>query len=149
NAMIFGRGGGGGVVNRVTKTADFMHLGEITLQGGSFGDKRFATDFDRPLGNKLAFRANGVYEDSGSFRNYVDLQRWGLSPSLTYPPYAHTSFHLNYEHFRDIRVADRGVPSFRGLPADVDISTFYGDHNLSHVNANVNIGSVTAERQLG
>ena len=38
NAMIFGRGGGGGVINRVTKEADFMPLHEITLTGGMYGD---------------------------------------------------------------------------------------------------------------
>ena len=43
NAMIFGRGGGGGVINRVTKEAGFTPLREISLQGGSFGNKRFAT----------------------------------------------------------------------------------------------------------
>ena len=40
NAMIFGRGGGGGVVNRVTKTAGFNSFREVVLQGGSFGNKR-------------------------------------------------------------------------------------------------------------
>src|SRR5439155_18602763 len=38
NAMIFGRGGGGGVVNRVTKEAAFAKLREMTFQGGSFGN---------------------------------------------------------------------------------------------------------------
>src|SRR4030095_6355038 len=54
NAMIFGRGGGGGVINRVTKEAGFTPLREISLQGGSFGNKRFAGDVDQALGNKLA-----------------------------------------------------------------------------------------------
>src|SRR6266403_867120 len=47
NAMIFGRGGAGGVINRVTKEADFMPLREITLEGGSFSNKRFATDLNQ------------------------------------------------------------------------------------------------------
>src|SRR4030095_13481934 len=33
NAMIFGRGGGGGVVNRVTKEAGFAPITEMTFQG--------------------------------------------------------------------------------------------------------------------
>src|SRR5207245_9910824 len=45
NAMIFGRGGAGGVINRVTKEAGFTPVREISLQGGSFGNKRVATDF--------------------------------------------------------------------------------------------------------
>ena len=36
NAMIFGRGGGGGVINRVTKEAMFRPVHEFSLQGGSF-----------------------------------------------------------------------------------------------------------------
>src|SRR3982074_3739550 len=35
NAMAFGRGGGGGVLNRVTKTAGWAPLRTITLEGGS------------------------------------------------------------------------------------------------------------------
>ena len=71
NAMIFGRGGMGGVINRVTKEAGFTPLREISLMGGSFGSKRLATDFDHPFNEKMAFRFNGVYENSDSFRDYV------------------------------------------------------------------------------
>src|SRR5258708_30914476 len=39
NAMIFGRGGGGGVINRVTKEAASPRVREITIQGGSFTNK--------------------------------------------------------------------------------------------------------------
>ena len=49
NSMLFGRGGGGGVINRVSKEAGFTSLREITLQGGSFGNKCFSGDFDQPL----------------------------------------------------------------------------------------------------
>ena len=52
SAMIFGRGGGGGVVNRVTKEANFSPLREIYLTGGSFYNRRIAGDFDQPLGTR-------------------------------------------------------------------------------------------------
>src|SRR5215204_3439454 len=81
NSMLFGRGGGGGVINRVTKEAGFSSLREITLQGGSFGNKRFTGDFDQPLGNKVALRLNGLYENSNSFRDGVDLERYGVNPN--------------------------------------------------------------------
>ena len=45
NAMIFGRGGGGGVVNRVTKDAGFQSSRELTVLGGSFGNKRINRRF--------------------------------------------------------------------------------------------------------
>jgi catecholate siderophore receptor len=149
NAMIFGRGGAGGVINRVTKEAVFVPLHEVTLQGGSFGHKRFTADFGQPLGDKVALRLNAVAEDSGSFRDHVDLKRYGFSPALTYTPTTATKITLHYENFRDRRTADRGITSFLGRPADVPIETFYGDPDNSRVRATVNLGSAYVEHQMG
>ena len=149
NAMIFGRGGGGGVINRVTKEAGFTPLHEITLQGGSFGNKRFTADFDQPFGERAAFRMNGMYENSDSFRNYVNLERYGISPTLTIAAGKQTKVTLGYEHFRDYRTADRGITSFQDKPADVPISTFYGNPDESRVRAQVNLGSAAVEHQMG
>src|SRR5262249_35685147 len=135
NAMIFGRGGGGGVLNRVTKEAGFTPLREVSLLGGSYSTQRFATDFDQPLNDKVAFRLNGVYENSDSFRNYVNLERFGVNPTLTIASSPQTKITLGYEHFRDDRVADRGISSFQGRPADIAISTFFGNPNDSRVRA--------------
>src|SRR4030095_5044372 len=149
NAMIFGGGGGGGVINRVTKEAGPASLREITLQGGSFGDKRIAVDFDQPLARDVSFRINGLYENFGSFRDFVGLERYGINPTVTISPRKQTSITLAYENFRDTRTADRGIPSFLGLPIDIDISTFFGNPELSHVRALVNLGTATIEQQVG
>ena len=71
NAMVFGRGGGGGVINRVVKEAGFAPLRAFTVQGGSFNDRRFTTDLDQPFGEHFAGRLNAMYENSDSFRNSV------------------------------------------------------------------------------
>ena len=149
NAMIFGRGGGGGVINRVTKEAEFMPLHEITLTGGMYGDKRFATDLNQQLSDKVAVRLNGMFENSGSFRKYVGLTRYGINPTLTMKPTKTTRITLGYERFRDDRTADRGIPSFQGKPVDVPTSTYFGNPDLSHVRAAVNLGSVAIEQQVG
>jgi catecholate siderophore receptor len=142
-AMIFGRGGGGGVINRVTKEAGFTPLREFTLEGGSFDDKRFAVDLDQPFGSKVAGRLNAVYENSDSFRDFVGLDRSGINPTLTIAPSSNTRFTLGYEHALDHRVADRGISSYHGLPLDVDVSTYFGNPDDSHVRSNVNLGSLT------
>lgn len=149
NALIFGRGGGGGVINRVTKEADFAPISEFTVQGGSYGNKRAAGDFGRSFGDRFAYRLNGVYENSNSYRKYVGLERIGFSPTVTFNAKGDTHFSLTYEFFRDRRTADRGITSFQGKPADVPVSTFYGNPDDSHVRANVNLISGTAEKQIG
>ena len=149
NAMIFGRGGGGGVINRVTKEAVFSPLREFTLQGGSFGNKRVTADFDQPLGDKVAFRVNGLYENSDGFRRFAGLERYAVNPTLTLAPEASTKLTVGYEYFHDGRIADRGIPSFQDRPADIPVSTFFGNPGDSRVRADVNLLSGTVEHQAG
>jgi catecholate siderophore receptor len=148
NAMIFGRGGGGGVINRVTKEAG-SRVREFSLTGGSFRNRRVTGDFGQALSSKSAFRVNGVYENSDSFRRFVGLEREGINPTFAFTPDSKTSIHVGYEFFRDRRTADRGMTSFEGRPVDMPISTFYGDPANSKVRANVNILTGSVERLFG
>src|SRR6266498_524488 len=149
NAMIFGRGGGGGVINRVTKQAGFATVRELALQGGSYGNKRVTGDLEQPLSSFVAFRVSGVYENSRSFRNRVSLNRFGINPTVTFLAGKQTQIRLGCEHFRDNRIADRGIPSFSGRPSDSDISTFFGNPDESKVRARVNLLSGAIEHQKG
>ncbi len=149
NAMIFGRGGGGGVINRVTKEAGFTPVREITLQGGAFQNRRFTADFDQPLGDKAAVRLNALYENSDSFRRFVGLERYGINPTLTLLPSSQTTVTLSYEYFHDGRVADRGIPSFEGSPIDIPISTYFGNPKESPVGVSVNLLAGAIEHQIG
>ena len=146
--MIFGRGGGGGVVNRVIKEAVFQPVRAATLQAGGYDQKRVTADLDQPLTSALAFRVNGMFENSGSFRQGVTLERAAVNPTFTFAPGTQTKVTLGYEHLRDTRVADRGVTSFAGRPADVAPSTYYGDPSNSHVRARVNIASALIEHRF-
>ena len=149
NALIFGRGDSGGVVNRVTKEAGFTPLREITLDGGSFGDIRAAVDLDQPAGDKVALRLNGVYQHSDSFRDFVGLERYGVNPTVTIAPSKDTKITFSYENFQDYRGSDRGIPSFQGLPVDLPVNQFFGNPAYNDVWADVNIGTATIEHQAG
>ncbi len=149
NAMMFGRGGGGGVLNRVTKEAGFTPLRELSVQGGSFGNKRVLADIDQPLNRIAAFRLNSMFEDSGSFRQYGSLRRYGVSPTLTLIPTQSTKLRLSYEYFHDGRVVDRGVPSYRGVPSTAERTVFFGNPDQSKSSADVHLGSAVVEQQIG
>lgn len=149
NSMLFGRGGGGGVINRVSKEAGFSALREFAFQGGSFGAKRFTADLDQPINNRLALRLNSLYENSGSFRDFVDLERYGVNPTATIVVGSKTAVKLSYEYFHDGRVADRGIPSFHGRPVDVPIETFFGNPDNSRVRAGVNLFAANVDHQAG
>ena len=149
NAMIFGRGGGGGVINRVTKEAGFIPLREFTLTGGSYYNRRITGDFGQPINDKIAFRLNGVDENSNSFRRFVNLNRFSINPTFTFTPDQETRITVGYEFTRDRRTADRGITSFQGKPADVPSNTFYGNPDDSRVRSDVDLVSGSFDRQIG
>ncbi len=147
NAMIFGRGGGGGVINRVTKQADWNERREVTLQVGSHERLRGTLDVNLPVNDVFAFRLNGLYEDSDSYRDFVTLERQAINPAVALSFGERTSLRLGFEHFSDERTADRGIPSFGGRPLEVDASTFFGDPDLSFSDAEVNVLSALLEHE--
>ncbi|MDX2268949.1 MAG: TonB-dependent siderophore receptor [Bryobacter sp.] len=149
NALTFGRGGGGGVINRVTKQPQFTPYREISLQGGSFGNRRGTVDLGHSYGSLAAFRLNGVYENSNSFRHDVGLERYGLAPTVSLRPKDNLQVRMAYEYFVDGRTVDRGVPSLDGRPLATSRSTFFGDPAQSRSNATVHLGSGAVEWQLG
>lgn len=138
NAMVFGRGGSGGVLNRVTRKADWGEHGELTAQVGSWNRSRFTIDQGQALGDGAAYRVTAMAEDSDSYRDGVTVERYGVNPTLALRLGDATTATLGYEHFRDDRVADRGVPSLGGRPLPTDPETFFGSPGLSPVWARVN-----------
>ncbi|MGH7525124.1 MAG: TonB-dependent siderophore receptor [Gemmatimonadales bacterium] len=149
NALIFGRGVGGGVINRVSKEAEQAPTRELTLQGGSYGTRRGTIDVGQGVSETVALRLNGMYENSDVFRRDVRVERYGINPTLTFAPNSRTRVTAGFEHFDDYRTADRGIPSFQGHPADADARTFFGDPGLSWADARVDVGTVAVEHGIG
>lgn len=148
NAMIFGRGGGGGVVNRVLKEADGTTIREFVVQGGMFGNARVSSDVGGKVNDQFAVRLNSVYENSDSFRDFVDLKRYGVNPTFTWTPAADTRVKLSYEYFNDWRTADRGIPSQSGRPYSTAPSTFFGNPDISYTKAASNIATAMIEHEF-
>lgn len=136
NAMIFGRGGSGGVINRVSKEAGWDPVRELSVTYGAYDQKRATIDIGNAINDVAAFRLNAVYEDANSYRDGVNLERYGMTPTLTIKPTDNTKIVLSAEYFKDKRIGDRGMPStgsgFKNRPYDIgDHSTFFGNARLS------------------
>jgi catecholate siderophore receptor len=149
NAMIFGRGGGGGIVNRVLKRPSLNPYRAATVAGEGWGRVRLTIDLDQPVGGNFGFRLNGVYEDGGSFRHHVDLKRYGINPTAALVLGPDTRIDFGYEYFHDRRTADRGVPADGDKPIRGFTRTFFGDPDESFARANVNLATIAVEHQFG
>ena len=87
NGMIFGRGGSGGVINRVTKQAGSeIPIRSFSFQAGSFDAKRLLADVGQGINEVAAVRLNAMFESSGSFRDDVTIKRHGINPTVTLRP---------------------------------------------------------------
>jgi catecholate siderophore receptor len=131
NAMIFGRGGGGGVINRVTRVADGRRHVGLSLEGGDFEHRRMVGDLGAAFTGTASGRVNLMHERSGSYRNFVNLERWGVNPSLTYQGDGGFTATLSFERFVDDRTIDRGAPSFQGRPLAIPVGAYFGDPTQS------------------
>ncbi|WP_018987907.1 TonB-dependent receptor [Aromatoleum toluclasticum] len=147
--MTFGRGGAGGVVNRVTKRPVFGHVGEASVTLGSFDQLRGTVDVGDKLGDKAAWRLNAMAERADSFRDGVDAKRYAFNPSVTFTPGGNTALTLAYERLYDERTADRGIPSQGDRPFDTKRSTFFGNADQSKSRAMVDALSAVLEHDFG
>lgn len=148
NGLAFGRGGNGGVINRVQKEAGWSPVRELTVSGGSYGHMRGALDIGGGLSERVAGRVNVVSEQSDSFRDGVELRRNGISPTLTIQATDATKIVLGAEYFNDLRVTDRGIPSQNGKPFKTDESTFFGNAAQSPTETTVKALNASVEHRF-
>lgn len=156
NAMIFGRGGIGGLVNRVTKVADGHLTRSFRLEGGSDNFVRAQFDLGAPLSDGLAVRVTGVYQDGDSYRDGVNFNRWGFNPTVSVKLGSDTVLQAGYEHFQDDRIADRGVPARFGAgingvvvgPLPTPRGQFFGDPADSPTGTNTDAATLFIEHHF-
>ena len=113
SALTFGRGAGGGILNRTLKEADGTRIYEATAQTGSYGDRRVSIDAGQAVNQNFAARLNAFYEASDTFRNYGNLERYGFNPTVSFTPNDSTKIKLSYEYYHDQRTA---LSAWEGLP---------------------------------
>lgn len=145
NAMIFGRGGGGGVINRVVKEAQWATTRDLRFEGGANAHRRGTLDVGQGFGSSAALRLNAMGERSGGFRDHARIERHGVNPTATVALGDRTTMQTGFEHARDVRTVDRGVPSWAGQPAPSPITAFFGDPAINRSEATVNSGHLTVE----
>ncbi|MGH6737379.1 MAG: TonB-dependent receptor [Methyloceanibacter sp.] len=146
-AMIFGRGGGGGVINRVTKRADGVPIYEGTVQLGSWDRARGTADVGQAISPYAAFRLNTMYEDSATFRDFSWMERYGINPTMGFRLGERTTLHFSYEYKVHDQNVDRGGPSILNRPFEYPIETFFGQPLASFTNFDGHIATATLEHE--
>lgn len=149
NALLFGRGGGGGVVNRVTKVAE-LDEDFTTLSAGidTFSAGSISIDSNKILENNQAIRFNGVFDTIDNHRDFKDGERFALNPTYSWQVDSNTVLRASYEYVDDDRVVDRGVPSLDGEPLMNAQDTYFGKPDFNNTTLEAHIAKVRVEHRI-
>ena len=147
NALLFGRGGTGGAVNRVTKKAVIgKAMNEVDAGIDSFGAYNLAADVNMVTSETSALRVNAFVESLENDRDFYDGDRFGINPTLRVALDGNTTLDLSYELMDHERFIDRGIPTGAdGAPVDALRDIVFGSptDNTTTLEANVLRGAVT------
>nr|QQZ49647.1 TonB-dependent receptor plug domain-containing protein [Phenylobacterium glaciei] len=153
-ALIFGRGGSGGIINRVQKTptADGLAV-RGSVSANTFGAWDLAADINAPISDNAAFRLNATYESLDNHRDFFGGERYAINPYLAVDmgPW---KLGLSYEYVNDDRVTDRGVPSIATLtgqpnrPITGYRDTFFGTPGVNRAGLEAHIVKARLDGEL-
>ena len=140
NALLFGRGGTGGMINRVTKKAvigETFTAHDIGID--SFGAFDLGLDTNVQLDNNSALRINLHSDDLANHRDHYDGSRLGINPTMKIALNANTTLDLSYEYADHERFIDRGIPTINGKPDESLADVVFGDSstNIQTLEANI------------
>ncbi|MEO1246225.1 MAG: TonB-dependent siderophore receptor [Pseudomonadota bacterium] len=136
-AALFGRGEPGGTVNLVTKRPTFETAGELTVSAGSFSTYRADFDYTTPLSDAVAIRIVGAYEDAESFRDTVETEKLGFSPSLAWRLSDSSQLIYEMEYSAQETPFDRGVIAIDDELGLIPESRFLGEPGYGPIETEV------------
>ena len=109
SALLYGNITPGGILNLVTKTPSFTKGGDFTMQVGSYNFYKPSLDIYGPLNKNIAYRFNGSYENSESFRDVVKKERYYINPSFLFSINKKTEITLQGDYLHDNWTPDFGT----------------------------------------
>lgn len=157
DSVYSGRGGGGGSVNLVSKTAHGRDFTQASLMGGSADTLRGTIDQNWAVTDSVGVRltAMGAKGDQPGRDDAVDYEKWGFSPSLAFGIGKPTRVTLDYYHHEEQGMPDYSMPYdlSTGLPATetlgVDAENFYGLNHRDFRDAETDIGTLELAHDFG
>lgn len=134
NALFFGRGGAGGVLNRVSKKGVIgQDFNAYKFGVDSFSAAELQVDSNSAVSEDVAVRINAYYERYENHRDYYDGDGYGVNPTVQFKLSDQTTLNASYEYLDHTRFIDRGIPTdpTTGEPVDALNDVFFGDKDLN------------------
>ncbi len=141
NALLFGRGGTGGVLNRVSKKAQLdQNFNGYQASVNTFEGFEGQLDTNFAVAEDAAVRINAMYEKLDNHRDFFDGSRIGFNPTARIELETDTILDVSYEYADHERFIDRGIPTGAdGRPVEALRNIVFGDpeNNFSTLEAHI------------
>jgi catecholate siderophore receptor len=149
----FGRGSTGGVVNQESKVPTVQQFLHVQTQFGTDKTRRITADANKPMLGVLggsAVRLNVMGQVSGvAGRDFAEVRRWGVAPSIAIGLNTKTRATLNYVHLQENDTPDYGLPWFNNTTAPGAIRhNYYGFPNNNYLQTNDDILTLKVEHEF-
>ena len=133
NALLFGRGGTGGILNRVTKKGELDEsFTGYQASLDTFGAFAGQLDSNVVVSDTAAIRVNAMYENLNNHRDFYEGERIGFNPTARLELTPQTTLDLSYEYANNERFIDRGIPTGAdGTPVEAFENIVFGDEDLN------------------
>jgi catecholate siderophore receptor len=133
NALLFGRGGTGGVLNRVTKKGVLgRSFTKVGVSADTFGAAMVQVDRNTDVSDDSSVRINAYYENLENHRDFFDGDQLGINPTAKFQLSDATTVDLYVEYLNHERFIDRGIPTGAdGRPVESFDDTVFGDSRLN------------------
>ncbi|WP_404341757.1 TonB-dependent siderophore receptor [Pseudoalteromonas mariniglutinosa] len=128
-SALYGRSEPGGTINIITKKPQFYQQGKVQAELGSDNHKRVQGDYTNGISDDMAFRINGAWQDSDSFRDHVHYDKFVITPSLYYQLSEQSSLTYEFEYVDQQQMYDRGIVVLNNNFNTVPESRFLGNPN--------------------
>ncbi len=151
NALLFGRGGAGGILNRVTRkgvTGD--NFSSYRADAGTFGEFGLWVDGNLSVSPNSALRVNAFYENLNNHRDFHDGDRFGVNPTARFELSPATTLDLAWEYVDHRRAIDRGIPTgSNGRPVERFRKIVFGDPELNHSDIQAHLLRAAVQHNFG
>jgi iron complex outermembrane receptor protein len=118
SGVLYGSIEGGAMINMVTKSPKARPMKSFQLSGGSYDDYAGSADLTGPItkNEKVLYRFNGHYEDTKSFRRFLQSRNYSIDPSISWLPTSKTILTLKGEYTVDDKkgARNRGTAAVLG-----------------------------------
>jgi catecholate siderophore receptor len=145
NSAYAGAGSVAGNINLVSKTPELDDFMNFTGALGTDAYYRSTADINHRLGPTMAARLNVMgHSNEVAERDYVENERWGVAPSISFGLGTPTQFTLAYFHQEDDNIPDYGIPfrNFERVPG-IDRSNFYGYRGIDEQDIETDLVTAT------